>query len=155
MHCFFSFLNWISFLPKLWDFDRTYFAGVHWEDGRRRRSWPDTGPDNFTGWYQPLSITFLTDNLARKENSVCWQIYLRLNELIAFHHCISNQSSSGWDDEDRWSSEDEHNYEVTRTHNINTLCEIWVQHILNYEVTLTKTMIMRQEIIASDKKTQL
>ena len=107
-----SFLNWISFLPKLWD-----FAGLHWEDWRRWRSWPDTGTDDFSGWYTPITFNHFShsDTLARQGYTYCWNNHL--------------QSSSGWDDEDRWSSEDEHNYEVTRTHDINFILII-IDHII-------------------------
>ena len=91
-------LSWIEFHS----FDWRYFAGLHWEDRRRRRRrGPDAVPDNFTGFNNFPSLIFyiLNDNL-------------RLNEWMTSSLTISNQSNSGWDDEDRWSSEDEHNYEV-------------------------------------------
>ena len=70
--------------------------GVHWEDRRSKRSCPNPGWCDFTG-VPPTSYQWFPPNCLSGK-------YV--------HQLSSNQSSSGWDDDDRWSSEDEHNYEV-------------------------------------------
>ena len=71
-------------------------SGVHWEDRRSNRSCPNPGWCDFTG-VAPTSYQWFPPNCLSGK-------YV--------HQPFSNQSSSGWDDDDRWSSEDEHNYEV-------------------------------------------